>query len=256
MFASLNQQFISDYGSIQTSTSSDEDIYIEHIPSVMGGDVIKSIIYGGLDGIITTFAIICSSYASKLSIHTIMVLGFANVLADAISMGHGDYFSEKTELEYIKNQYKRQTLNMEKYTQSHINTVTQLYEDKYNIPYREAQYMATYMSKYKDLFIDQLMVLDQELLPPSANVNPYKNGITTFFSFLFFGCITLTVFILSDSIYYSSISTIFTLGLLGWTRSYFTNSNKCYSCILTICNGCISAGSAYGVSYALDYYLQ
>ena len=58
--------------------------------TTLGNDVIKSVIYGGLDGIITTFSVICSAYASHLSPHIIFVMGVANVLADGMSIGHGD----------------------------------------------------------------------------------------------------------------------------------------------------------------------
>ncbi len=270
MLASLNERLIN-YGSIQTAFKNNDaemsrqehdrlgdrgsSEYIEAYHQIIGSDVVKSIIFGGLDGIITTFSIICSSYASNLTVHTIMVLGFANVLADAISMGHGDYFSEKTELDYIKTQYAREKWEMENYPQGELNEMIKIYERKYNINYTEARHILTSMSKYPDLFVDHMMVLELDLMPPDDNQNPYKNGIITFFSFLFFGCVPLIVFILTSNIYYAITATITTLGILGWTRSYFTKSNKCYSCIITIINGCISAGSAYGVSYALDYYL-
>lgn len=228
----------------------------EKYHEIVGSDVVKSIIFGGLDGIITTFSIICSSYASHLSVHTIMVLGFANVLADAISMGHGDYFSEKTEQDYIKDQYNREKWEMDNYPQGEIDEMVDIYVDKYNISRHEANSMLTTMSNYKDLFVDHMMVLELDLMPPSDNQNPYKNGLVTFFSFLFFGSIPLIFYLLSENIYYAISSTIITLGFLGWVRSYFTKTNKFYSCFITILNGGISAGAAYGVSYALDYYLM
>lgn len=57
----------------------------------------KSITYGGLDGIITTFAVVAGSIGGKLGTTTIIILGFSNLLADGFSMAAGDYLSSTTE---------------------------------------------------------------------------------------------------------------------------------------------------------------
>ena len=63
-------------------------------------------IFGGLDGIITTFAIVAATVGGDQSRNLVITLGFANLLADGISMGLGDYLSEKSEVEYIKQEEK------------------------------------------------------------------------------------------------------------------------------------------------------
>jgi len=60
---------------------------------------IKSIVYGGLDGIITTFAVVSGVIGAQLNPSIILILGFANLIADGISMGVGDYLSSKAEQE-------------------------------------------------------------------------------------------------------------------------------------------------------------
>ncbi len=47
---------------------------------------LKSIIYGGLDGIITTFATVTSVAGADLSVLVIIVLGIAHLFADGLSM--------------------------------------------------------------------------------------------------------------------------------------------------------------------------
>jgi hypothetical protein len=55
------------------------------------GDIIKSVVLGGLDGIITTFAIVCAVEGSnELGSKVVIMMGIANLVADAISMGLGD----------------------------------------------------------------------------------------------------------------------------------------------------------------------
>lgn len=57
----------------------------------------KSITYGGLDGIITTFAVVAGAIGGQLGTTAIIILGFSNLLADGFSMAAGDYLSSTTE---------------------------------------------------------------------------------------------------------------------------------------------------------------
>lgn len=57
----------------------------------------KSIIYGGLDGIITTFAVVSGSIGGNLSSKVVLILGISNLIADGFSMAAGDYLSSLTE---------------------------------------------------------------------------------------------------------------------------------------------------------------
>ena len=50
-------------------------------------------VYGGIDGIITTFAIIAASLGASLSPATILILGLSNVIADGYSMSIARYES-------------------------------------------------------------------------------------------------------------------------------------------------------------------
>ena len=227
---------------------------IETYHNVLGSELVKSIIFGGLDGIITGFSIVSSGYASHLSSRYIIVLGFANVLADAISMGHGDYFSEKTELEFVNDQYKREKWEMENYPEGEIKEMVQLYNSKYNISPDEASQLLVQMTKYPKLFVDHMMVLELGLLPPEDTDFwlPVKKGFATFLSFVLFGSIPLIVFSFSENFWYSLYSCLITLAFLGWVRSYFTKTSRLYNGIITVINGSLSASVAFLVGYGLD----
>jgi len=55
----------------------------------------SEIIYGGVDGLITTFAIIAGSLGGNLSTSVTIILGLASILADGFSMGVSSYLAEK-----------------------------------------------------------------------------------------------------------------------------------------------------------------
>jgi VIT1/CCC1 family predicted Fe2+/Mn2+ transporter len=54
---------------------------------------IRDVIYGANDGIITTFAVVAGVAGGALSPTAILIVGTANLLADGLSMGMGNYLS-------------------------------------------------------------------------------------------------------------------------------------------------------------------
>lgn len=58
---------------------------------------LREFVYGGMDGAVTTFAIVTGAAGANLSVSVILILGFANVFADGFSMAVGSYLSEKSE---------------------------------------------------------------------------------------------------------------------------------------------------------------
>jgi VIT1/CCC1 family predicted Fe2+/Mn2+ transporter len=64
--------------------------------------ILRDIVFAADDGIITTFAIVAGSFGAALSSSVIIILGFANLLADGFSMATGIYLGAKSEVEYEK----------------------------------------------------------------------------------------------------------------------------------------------------------
>jgi vacuolar iron transporter family protein len=59
------------------------------------GNYNSEIVYGGVDGLITTFAIIAGSVGAELPHNIIIILGFASILADGFSMGISSFLAER-----------------------------------------------------------------------------------------------------------------------------------------------------------------
>ena len=56
-------------------------------------------VYGGIDGAITTFAIVAGVVGAELSTRVILILGAANIIADGFSMAASNYSGTKAELD-------------------------------------------------------------------------------------------------------------------------------------------------------------
>ena len=63
-------------------------------------------VYGGIDGIVTTFAVVAATAGAGLSSGVVIVLGLANLVADGFSMGVSTYLSDKSEREQNLKQDK------------------------------------------------------------------------------------------------------------------------------------------------------
>jgi VIT1/CCC1 family predicted Fe2+/Mn2+ transporter len=60
------------------------------------GHYLPDLVYGANDGIITTFAVVCGVVGADLSVNVIVILGFANLLADGFSMGASNFLSRRS----------------------------------------------------------------------------------------------------------------------------------------------------------------
>jgi len=61
------------------------------------GSYLRDWIYGGIDGTVTTFAIVAGVVGANLSATVLLILGFANLLADGFAMAASNYTGTKSE---------------------------------------------------------------------------------------------------------------------------------------------------------------
>ncbi len=64
-------------------------------------------VYGGIDGAVTTFAVVAGATGARFDAKIILVLGFANLIADGFSMSVGSYLSTKSEVELALKKGKK-----------------------------------------------------------------------------------------------------------------------------------------------------
>jgi vacuolar iron transporter family protein len=60
-------------------------------------DYLSEFVYGGIDGAVTTFAVVAGATGARFDADIVIILGFANLIADGFSMGVGSYLSSKSE---------------------------------------------------------------------------------------------------------------------------------------------------------------
>lgn len=62
---------------------------------------IGDFVYGATDGIVTTFAVVAGVAGAELASSIVIILGFANLIADGISMAASNYLAVSSEEDYV-----------------------------------------------------------------------------------------------------------------------------------------------------------
>ncbi len=221
-----------------------------------GGEYLKSGVYGGLDGIITTFAVVAGVAGASLSATTVLILGFANLIADGISMAVGDYLSTKAEKEYQKKERERETWENDNFPEGEKKEMVEFYTNK-GFTVEDSKKLVTIISKNKEAMVDIMMVEELGIL--ETNESPLRNAIVTFTSFIIFGFVPLIIYVVAwlvptveyNSFFVASILTGITLFILGAVKVRLTGKNWVISGFEMLVVGGIAATAAYGVGYLL-----
>jgi len=220
-----------------------------------GGDYVKSIIYGGLDGIITIFSVIAGAAGAGLSGEIVLIMGISSLLADAISMGVGDYISDRAENDYAQAEQKREEWEYENYPQGEIDEMIEIYQKK-GLNLNEAKELVTILSHNKKNFIDTMMVEELGLIPPDPDDSPFKSGLVTFASFVFFGLIPMLPYIIGVALgspfmnlfIAACLLTAFTQFALGAITSRFTIISWWKGGLYMLLVGIVASGVSYATA--------
>jgi len=234
-------------------------------PHTDSGKYIKSIVYGGLDGIITTFAIVSGVAGAKLPLGIVVIMGFSNLLADAISMGMGDYLSSKAQVEYEKGERDRELWECDNNLEAEKQEMIDIYQ-KRGMSNEDAVQVVELLSKHKEIFVDVMMVEELGIIPPDESESPAKNGGVTFGSFIGFGCVPLFAYIITLSLGMKTEPTVvfavassmaaITMFALGAVTSRFTTQKWWKAGFYMVANGLLAATAAYFVGEGLSYLVK
>lgn len=220
------------------------------------GKYIKSVVYGGLDGTITTFAAVAGVAGAALKPEIVLIMGFANLIADGLSMAIGDYLSTKAEIAYAKAEREREAWEVENYPEGEKLELIELYVAK-GMEQKDAEEVTALISKNHKSWVDIMMV--EELGIMHTDESPTMNALITFCSFSFFGFLPLVAYILlqflpimPNPFLIASTLTGLTLFSLGTLKVKVTGQNWFLSGLEMFMVGGIAAVSAYGVGALLN----
>ncbi|OGH49006.1 MAG: hypothetical protein A3I54_00320 [Candidatus Levybacteria bacterium RIFCSPLOWO2_02_FULL_41_11] len=215
---------------------------------------LKEIVYGGSDGIVTTFAVVAgftgaqSGLLSQYPVFIVLIFGFANLFADAVSMGLGNVLSIMADKDVYKAERDKELYEIRNNPEfERMETIYIL--KKRGFSEDAAKKIAELYSENENYWADFMMRFELEMPTPELE-NSLVTGLTTFSSFVLFGFIPLIPYVLAtegDKFLVSVIFTFIALALLGALRWKVTTEKLWRTVSETVLLGGIAASIAYFV---------
>jgi VIT1/CCC1 family predicted Fe2+/Mn2+ transporter len=153
-------------------------------------------VYGGIDGTVTTFAVVAGVVGASLSTKALLILGVANILADGFSMAAANYLSSRTEIEEYEHVRNMEERHVEITPEGEREEVRQIFQAK-GFEGEALENAVSVITEEKVRWIETMMT-EEHGLPP-INRSPGKAAFMTFSRF-HCGSILLLPFVLLATI--------------------------------------------------------
>lgn len=211
-----------------------------------GRGYVRDMIYGGIDGAVTTFAIVAGVAGAGLSTAVILALGLANLLADGFSMAAGNYAGTKAE--------RDDTRRLAGVERRHLADDPE--GERREI--REILRLKGLKGDVLDAATDQicadreaavaLMLTDEYGLAP-VEPRPMRAALATFGAFVLAGSVPLLPFILgmADAFRIAAVTTFAVFFGIGAAKSQWSEAPWWRSGLETLAIGGAAAAVAYVV---------
>jgi VIT1/CCC1 family predicted Fe2+/Mn2+ transporter len=218
---------------------------------------IGDMVYGGLDGVVTTFAVVSGVAGASLGFGVILIMGLANLLADGLSMATGAFLSLKSEREYFQREREREVWEVEHFPDGEQAELLEIYKAK-GYSAQDAEALVQIQSKDKKLWVDEMMVQELGLLPDDRR--PVYSALATLGAFVVAGSVPLLVYFLgllvpidpTASFLVALVLSGIALFGLGVAKVLVTERNWLRSGLEMLIVGGLAAGVAYAIGYLLQ----
>ena len=213
-------------------------------------------VYGGIDGAVTTFAVVCGAVGAGLDQSVIIILGFANLLADGFAMSVGAYLSSKS----VKDNYNKYKAVEYAALNEAPDVARQEVEAIYKAKGFEGELLQQVVDKIttnKALWTDVMM--KDKLVMTQESKSPFMMGLVTYISFILIGLIPLLVYVWNyfnplhgDLFLWTSLLTAMAFVVIGFLKTYVTETSKLKGILETLVLGALAAIVSYFVGDLLE----
>ena len=217
---------------------------------------LKDFVYGAIDGAVTTFAVVAGVAGAGLSAGIIIILGFANLLADGFSMAVSNFLGTRAE-----NQHRQRTRELElkeirEFPEGEREEVRQIYARK-GFEGQLLEDIVEVITEDDERWIDTM--IQEEHGMTLQEHDAVRAGLATFVAFFLVGLIPLLTYLLnwafpgliSQPFFWSCLLTTVAFYWVGSAKGSFVDQNRFASGMETVVVGGVAALLAYGVGVLL-----
>ena len=215
---------------------------------------LKEIVYGGVDGIVTTFAVVAGFAGANAGMQvgglgplTVLLFGLANLFADASSMALGNFLSTRSEQDRYSQEEAKERHEIEHNPRMEMAESIEILKEQ-GFSESDAIQLVEIYATNKEYWVNFMMKYELEM-EDLRNENPLLTGLATFISFISFGSIPLLPYIINPTYSHAFLLAIIATGiallLLGILRLQVTKQHTMRSIGEIVLIGSVSAVIAY-----------
>lgn len=221
---------------------------------------LKDFVYGAIDGAVTTFAVVAGVAGAGLSPGIIIILGFANLVADGFSMAVGNFLGTRSENQYRAQTRKREHDEIEKWPEGEREEVRQIYAGK-GFEGELLEQVVEVITSDHERWVDTM--IQEEHGMSLHDHDATKAGLATFVAFSLVGLIPLIPYLINwvspglistavnGSFWWSCALTGVAFFWVGALKGRFVNQSRLVAGAETVGIGGVAAAMAYGIGVIL-----
>ena len=215
-------------------------------PSV--GGYLREVVFGFNDGVVSTFAVIAGLYGGTIGQSTILLAALSTMVAGAFSMGLGTYLGNKSARDLYLSEVQREIKEMEDVPEIERQEISDIYASK-GFEGALLEKVVDTITSDKKIWLDTM--LKDELGFGEEPEHPLKLGASMSIAFVIGSALATSPYFFQGAplsmFYWSAGTSIISLILIGWFKTYFTKLNPLMSIAETLGVGVLAASGAYVV---------
>lgn len=157
-------------------------------------------VLGGIDGCVTTFAVVAGAVGGALSPVVIIILGFANLLADGFSMAVSNYQGTKSRGEGVETARRDELRQIREDPEEERDEIRAIFRQK-GFEGSVLDQIVEVITSDEKLWVETMII--EELGLQTDGPDPLKAGAATFFAFLLVGLMPLLPYVFAEAIPFS-----------------------------------------------------
>jgi len=242
--------------------SSRENLIAEHEPAAVAERLrrsrrphgISDAVLGGIDGCVTTFAIVTGSVGAGFPTHVSIILGVANLLADGISMAVSNYESLKAHNEFVEATRRSEEQHIEQIPEGEREEIRQIFTQR-GYADEALEKIVDIITSDRRLWVDTMLAEEHGLR--GVHPDPVRSGAITFAAFVSIGIVPLLPLFIAPlgmplQIYTSVALAAFVFFAIGSLKSLFLGRPPFKAGLSTLLTG----GSAAAIAFLVGYLLR
>ncbi len=216
---------------------------------------VRDWVFGGIDGAVTTFAIVAGVAGAQLSTPIILILGAANLLADGFSMAAGNYSGVKAEKDDYERLRQMEIRHIAVTPEGEREEVRQIFAAK-GFAGDDLDRAVEIITASQERWVR--VMLEEEHGAPKVDRSAVRAGLVTFAAFFVCGAVPLLPFLFDthlavgdNALMAATVMTGATFFGIGALKAKWSTAQWWLSGLETFTIGMIAAGVAYGVGALL-----